>query len=294
MKKRSAPLPHSDPAILTDQLLSAHSDNDFDGDGEGRGDRQFVVALSRGLDILRAYRPNDSALSIAELAKRSGLHNPAVKRLTYTLTRLGYLESCDDGSRFRMGIPVLGLGYGCLSGMKITETAQPYLQELADYGGNGMVAGLGGRDDLSMVFLACARSAGVISVRFHAGARLSMARSGIGRAYLAGLDDDQREPLLRNLCDRVGPDAWPAVSAAIQRSVEEVRDRGFCLNFGEWDSQVSSVAVPYRPALGDGTVLAFNCGGLSYSVTAERLGRDLGPRLVELVGKVAVFGHLTL
>ena len=297
VKKRSGTLPHAVPVITNDHPLSGPAeliDDVGEGDSDVRGDRQFVVALSRGLDILRAYRPGDSALTIAELTQRSGLHAPAVKRLTHTLTKLGYLEACDGGSRYRMGIPVLGLGYDCLSGMKISETAQPYLQELADYGGNGMVTGLGSRDNLSMVFLACARSPGVISVRFHAGARLSMARSAIGRAYLAGLDEERREPLMRKLRDRSGEDAWPAIHAAIQRSIAEVRDQGFCVNLGEWDSQVSSVAVPYRPGLGDGTVLAFNCGGPTGSMSPERLIRDLGPRLVELVDKIAVFGHLTL
>ena len=38
-------------------------------------------------------------------------------------------------------------------------------------------------------------------------------------------------------------------------------------------------------------MLAFNIGGPSYVLTAERLRKNLGPRLVEMVNKVASFGH---
>jgi hypothetical protein len=54
-------------------------------------DRSFVVALSRGLDVLRAFQPNDGLLGNQEIASRTNLPKPTVSRLTYTLTKLGYL-----------------------------------------------------------------------------------------------------------------------------------------------------------------------------------------------------------
>src|SRR6476620_9963163 len=53
-------------------------------------DRNFVVALSGGLDVLRAFHPNDGLLANQEIAARTSLPKPTVSRLTYTLTKLGY------------------------------------------------------------------------------------------------------------------------------------------------------------------------------------------------------------
>jgi hypothetical protein len=61
-------------------------------------DRPFVTALARGLELLGAFRPDDRVLGNLELATRTALPKSTVSRLTYTLTRLGYLEPAQDGS----------------------------------------------------------------------------------------------------------------------------------------------------------------------------------------------------
>src|SRR6516165_2654986 len=62
------------------------------GQREGRQkDRNFVIALARGFEVLRAFKPTDGMLGNQEIAARTKLPKPTVSRLTYTLTRLGYL-----------------------------------------------------------------------------------------------------------------------------------------------------------------------------------------------------------
>ena len=64
-----------------------------DDDGaqpNGQHERQFITSLHRGLEVLRAFRPDDRAgLSNGDLADRTGLPNSTVSRLTYTLLRQG-------------------------------------------------------------------------------------------------------------------------------------------------------------------------------------------------------------
>ena len=45
---------------------------------KGATDRSFVVALSRGLDVLRAFQPNDGLLGNQEIAARTKLPKPTV------------------------------------------------------------------------------------------------------------------------------------------------------------------------------------------------------------------------
>ncbi len=59
--------------------------------GQPRRDRQFVEALARGLEVLRAFAPNHALLGNQEIARATGLPKPTVSRLTYPLTKLGYL-----------------------------------------------------------------------------------------------------------------------------------------------------------------------------------------------------------
>lgn len=117
-------------------------------DASAGADRQFVTALQRGLDILRCFRPTDGALGNQELAERSGLPNSTVSRLTYTLSKLGYLVYIEETGRYRMGVPVLGLGYACLGGLKVRDTAQPYMDALAEHAGDGILVAMGSREAL--------------------------------------------------------------------------------------------------------------------------------------------------
>ena len=65
-------------------------------------DRNFVVALSRGLDVLRAFHPSDGLLGNQEIAARTNLPKPTVSRLTYTLTKLGYLTPVPRFEKYQL------------------------------------------------------------------------------------------------------------------------------------------------------------------------------------------------
>jgi DNA-binding IclR family transcriptional regulator len=250
------------------------------------GDRQFVVALQRGLEILRCFRPSDGPLGNTELASRSGLPQSTVSRLTYTLSKLGYLVYLEDEGRYRIGLPALGLGYSCLAGFKIRHAAQPLMNQLADFAGNGVLVALGGRADFSMIYIACARSPGVISLQLDVGSRVSMRRSSIGRAYLTAVEEAERRELMQHFEAGVEPGRWPQLQREIARSQEDIESKGYCINLGEWHDEIHSIAVPIPPSHPGSPALAVNCGGPAYLLSRDRLENELAPRLVALAQKL--------
>jgi DNA-binding IclR family transcriptional regulator len=260
----------------------------LEGDGSDEADGRLVVPLHRGLEMLRCFRPTDLALGNQDLAARTGLPNSTVSRLTYSLSLLGYLQYRHDIAKYSLGLAAFGLGSAYLAGIEARHRALPLMEELARLAGGNGVVGLGGRDGFKMVYVACARGAGAVSLQLDVGSRLSLARSGMGRAYLAGLDEAARAPVLAELATRAGPDRWPTLADGIQRAADQVARRGFCLNVGEWVADVSSVAVPLPPLAGSGDPpLALNYGGPSYLLPAGILEAEIGPRLVELAHRLA-------
>ena len=75
----------------------------------GRG-REFVEALARGLDVLKAFGPTAMELTVSQVASRTGLARPTARRLLMTLEQLGYVRSV--GGVYSLTTKVLEIGPG--------------------------------------------------------------------------------------------------------------------------------------------------------------------------------------
>jgi DNA-binding IclR family transcriptional regulator len=245
-------------------------------------DRQFIASLHKGLDVMRNLAHHNRPLGNKEISAMTGYPKATVSRITYTLTRLGYLRYLSDTGKYVVGLPSLGLGYGCLTGLNFAEAAKPLMQQLADHS-NAMVA-LGSRDQFSMLYIAESHSRGPISLQLRAGSRISLARSSMGRAYIAGLPDAEREQLMTALEQHTG-EQWPEYEEKIVSAMDEVRSVGYCCNIGDWYPDVNSVGVPYVPVDGS-PVMAFTCGAVNVTLSEKMAREDIGPRLVEMVARI--------
>ena len=245
-------------------------------------DRQFVTALARGLEILRAFVPNDGPLGNQEIAQRTRLPKPTVSRLTHTLTRLGYLNYLERLEKYQLGTAVLSLGYAVLANLGIRSIARPFMQELADYAKASV--SLGSRDRLNMVYIEHCRPETPITLRLDLGSRIPLATTAMGRALLAALPDDERGYLMEHIA-QADAKQWPRVRAGIEQAIEDYRTRGFTLSVGDWQQDVHAVGVALRPADGS-PILALNCGGPAFLYDRKRLVNEFGPRLVNLVRNV--------
>lgn len=242
-------------------------------------DRQFVTALARGLEILRCFRPGESYLSNNEIAKRTGLPKPTISRLTHTLTKLGYLNFSAEHGRYQLGSGVLALGYTLLANLDVRKLAHPAMQELAEYAQASVAIGI--RERLSMMYVEACRGSAAVTLRRDAGARIPLATTAMGKAYLCGLPQKERDFLMDHI--RLDDeDNWPKIKADIEQGYKDYQERGFCISMGIWDASISGVGVPLIDA-DPAKTMAFNCGGPSFLLPREVLMNDLGPRLVQLV-----------
>jgi DNA-binding IclR family transcriptional regulator len=247
---------------------------------ENSKDRQFVTALARGLEVLRCFKPRDRHLGNQDIAERTGLPKPTISRLTYTLTRMGYLYHDEKLGKYQLGTGVLSLGFSLLTNMDVLKIARPLMQELADY--SHTVVSVGTRDRLGMIYLDGRHSTdATVSLRREPGTMVPIATTAMGRALLCGLPENEREQLMDNIRQR-DSDNWPKHKAGIEQALRDYQERGFCLSIGEWRSDVNAIGVPMLPIAGT-RLLTFNCAAPSFVLRQHMLEDDIGPRLVNLV-----------
>ncbi|PLZ01172.1 IclR family transcriptional regulator [Burkholderia sp. WAC0059] len=254
--------------------------------GDTVDERKFVVALARGLDLLRAFRPGETLLGNRDFVERTGLPKATVNRLAYTLTVLGYLRFDETLGKYALDAGVLSLGFALLAGTDMLDLARAHMRVFARE--VGAAVSLGCRDGLDMVYLETIRSDTALTLGLAAGSRLSMLTSSMGRAYLAVQPDDARAALLAELQKAAGT-AGPSLVAAARREIGAFAREHCCFSFRDWHDDVNAVAVPFREPR-ERRWLVLSCSGPASSMGEDVFRERVAPRLLALarrLGEVA-------
>lgn len=248
------------------------------------GDRQFVTALARGLEILRCFSPQQRELSVSELAHATKLPQATAWRLCYTLQELGYLVPTRGGTKLQLGTTVLTLGYAVFATLDIAEIARPEMQSIADR--YRAAVALAARDRLDMLLLQRCHGDSVLLMNLHVGSRVPVAVSALGWAYLAGLSQADREELMRTVRAE-NPEQWSRVKEPILSAMRQYGSHGYVLNQRVFNPEVNAVAVPVISSDGS-RVLSLNCGGPANQLSPKVLQNEIAPRLMQLAASLEV------
>ncbi len=249
---------------------------------ERDSDHQLVMALTRGFDVLRCYSASEPVLQVKEIARRTGIPTPTVSRLTYTLSRLGYLQRVGLG-RYQLGPAVLSIAYPLFAATSVRRLARPLMEELAAYCDGSVSMGI--RDRLNVIFIESCRSTMDSNPLVpDIGMAIPIARGTSGSALLAACATPEREQVSNQIKVKTPAD-FALFRERFDQGLREIEARGFSASPADLDMQGVSVNVPMR-CTGDGIPTMFNCSIARTSPKARQLEDDIGPRLVEMVRKV--------
>lgn len=175
-----------------------------------------VIAVTRALSLLDAFRVGESTLSLAEMSRRAGIHKTTALRLARTLALSNYMVQAEDG-QWRLGPATGWLAARYQAGFDVNNTVEPVLRKLSRLTGES--ATFYARE--GNIRACIARVEGPQAVRHHVrvGERLPLDLGAPGRVILA-FSGERGQPY------------------------EEIRKRGYHLSLGEREPEVSSVAAP--------------------------------------------------
>ncbi|OAB60486.1 hypothetical protein AY599_10080 [Leptolyngbya valderiana BDU 20041] len=273
MKPSSAPLAEEAYVDKDDEISRAAS-----------ADRKFITALARGFEILRAFKPGSGALGNQELSRITGIPKATVSRLTHTLSELGYLRQLKPEGKYEPTESILALGYAVLSNMLVRQIAHEPMQEMALQ--HQVSVALASRDRLSMIFVDVCNSRSLGTLRLEIGSRVPMPTTAVGRAFLAGLKEQERHFFYERFAERLGAEEWAKLRARVEDAIEQVETRGFCYVEDEWHKGMRAVGTPLVSLDGQ-TVMGTICGAPSFAVDRDKLEGELGPRLTHLCRSLA-------
>lgn len=211
-------------------------------------DKYAVPGLERGLRILSEFTRETPTLGAPELARRLQVPRTTIFRLLVTLENLGYLERAPGSHEFQLGTAVLKLGFEYLASLSITELGRPVLERLRDdvgYGANLVI-----RDGRDIIYVQKAQSNSVFTSSVHIGTRLPAHATILGRALLCHLSYAQLEALYPEEHLQSYTPRTPATVADLYALLKEDRERGYVIDDGFFEPNISTVAAPVLDAQG--------------------------------------------
>ncbi|HKX69459.1 MAG TPA: IclR family transcriptional regulator C-terminal domain-containing protein [Intrasporangium sp.] len=213
-------------------------------------DPDFIESIARGFDVIKAFEPGPTGMSLSDVATATGLARPTARRILRTLEALGYVRSVEG--RHTLTPRVLELGLTYVQSMGLWDTARPHLEQLVTQTHeSSSIAQLDGSD---IVYVARVSVPKIIALAVHIGTRFPAPATSLGKVLLADLSPEQLDRTLAEP-SRSGVEArhLPA-RAELEGILRDVRAKGWAATDEQLARGVRSVAVPLRN--GDGRVVA--------------------------------------
>src|ERR1700689_2256197 len=227
----------------------------------------FIEAIARGLDVIRAFGPGRPVMSLASVAEASHLPRPTARRILLTLEQLGYVRqagavaaggpsgSGQSGGGYELTPRVLDLGMSYVLSRGLWEVARPHMEALVSQTRESTsIAQLDGSD---IVYVARVAVPKIVTLAVTIGTRFPAMQTSLGKVLLAALPLAEAgrglsEPSRSGTTPSWQPDAEERAAA-----LREVRARGWSLTDEQLALGIRSVAAPLRDGEGR-TIAALN------------------------------------
>lgn len=210
----------------------------------------FIEALARGLDVIRAFEPNRPMMTLSEVAVATGLARPTARRMLLTLEELGYVRTAQGG--FALTPRVLELGMAYIGSTGIWDIVRPHMEQLVGYTGeSSSLAQLDGSD---IVYVARVAVPKIITLAVTIGTRFPALQTSLGKVLLANLSPDELERVLAAPGRSGITPLWQPTVEERDRMLYEVRTKGWALTNEHLAHGIRSIAAPVHD--GDNHVVA--------------------------------------
>jgi DNA-binding IclR family transcriptional regulator len=208
----------------------------------GRG----VQTVDRALLVLTALRDAGEPMRLADLAKRTGVSQPAVHRILVSLRNHGLVDQDPDSRAYQIGAGMLAYA-DVVRSRPLAEAAAPTCRALRDRHRETVTVQVRVRRD--RVVLQEHASPQELGRRVGEGTRLPLHVSASGRAILAFLPPEEVDAYLNGDLGKITT-GTTTDRVALQSLLVDVRASGLARSAGEAVSGISAIATPIFSSAG--------------------------------------------
>ncbi|AMP01846.1 bacterial transcriptional regulator family protein [Collimonas arenae] len=226
---------------LDSKAASTHTDDQATAAPSG------TQTLTRGLAVLQAVA--GGARDLKEIAKLLGTTRSTTHRLASCLVQERYLRFTPNAG-YVLGPKLIELGFQARDEVSLAVVARPYLEQLAEQSGDTIHLAL--QDDDDVLYLDKIPGKKGLEMRSRVGHRMPIATTGVGKALMLGMDEEDWKSLYQKRSSATSVDTSRRLP---KRSWSEFRDQmrqyakgGYAFDLEDNEPSIRCVAAPIYDA----------------------------------------------
>lgn len=233
-----------------------------------------VQSLDRALALLELIAGEDG-LTLTELAQRAGVPPSTAHRILGTLQVHDYVAHDEERGLWLIGVRAFEVGSSFLRNRKLADIGRANMRELMEECGESVNLAI--EDNGTIVFISQIESHHAIRAFHRPGTRGMIHASGVGKALLSTLEDEEVRRVLHKTGLEKFTDKTLVEPEKLFAELAAIRQRGWAVDDEERHPGMRCVAAPIYNEHGEA------CAGISVSgptvrFSDERLG-ELGPKV---------------
>jgi len=239
--------------------------NNRAGDGKNQ-------SLIRALTLLERLSAAPGGVNLTDLSQQLGMPAATVHRLLSTFEELDFVEQDAELGLWFVGLKAFTVGNAFLNRRDFVASARPHMHRLVEQCGE--TVNLGVIDQGEVVFISQVESREVMRMIVRLGSRSPIHASGVGKALLASMPEQQVTRILQQRGLARYTDHTIDSPAPLHAELEQVRQQGYALDDEEHAVGLRCVAAPIFDENGQ-ALAAISLSGPKARIVDNRLS-ELG------------------
>lgn len=231
------------------------------------------VAVERALAMLEAVSQDSEGLSNADISRKLQIPKSSASYILRTLEKQGYLNRDAETGKYRVGLKILSLSRGALSGIDVREVALPIMRHLMEK--TSLTCHLAILDGPDAVYIEKVEAPGFIRMDTWVGRRMRVHATSVGKALVAYIPQERLEKILAERGMEKRTAKTITTLPRLLKSLEKVREQGYAVDDEENNMGARCLGAPI-----------FNQKGaieasLGLSGTINQVSPHTMPRIIE-------------
>jgi DNA-binding IclR family transcriptional regulator len=234
----------------------------------GEQTHYLLPSADRVISVLEFLAQSKRGFSVSEISRNLALPKSSTFLVLATLVNRGYLQKNSETGKYYFGVNLVKLSRKVLENLDLRDVAKFSLTSLMKKTGLTVHLAILADDAAVLIDRACPRGSNVGADWI--GRTLDINCTGVGKALVAFLSDEQFNQLIRSKSFARHNDNTIVTTKALKQELARVRELGYALDDEEDELGLRCIGTPIFDA-DQKTVAAVSVAGTTADIPLERV-----------------------